>query len=116
MSILVTNTAYQTPMYFQVAFRPGAVDLPAGQLMATTHAITMSEKDLATGDLSMIDFEQFVDFAAYVVFFLYWCPYVAISRSHVVQNWTRLSENGYTDKHIGLTRLAYQKFYFSIIS
>lgn len=50
----------------QVAFRPGAVDLPAGQLMATTHAITMSEKDLASGDLSMIDFEQFVDFAACV--------------------------------------------------
>ena len=53
--------SYALFVSLQVAFRPGAVDLPAGQLVANTNAITISDKDMAFSiELPMImDFDRF---------------------------------------------------------
>jgi hypothetical protein len=49
-----------------VAFRPGAVDLPANQLTANVNAITISDKDFDNAfDMPILDLDS-MDLRAYV--------------------------------------------------
>jgi hypothetical protein len=51
--------------HLQVAFRPGAVDLPANQLTAHVNAITISDKDFDNAfDLPGLDLDS-LDLKAY---------------------------------------------------